>query len=62
VLAYELVMGRPPFEVDNEAHTVAKILQSNDIAFSSKFSDDWADFVRCAAQQPLCQELSLMTM
>ena len=48
VLAYELVMGRPPFEVDNEAQTVARILQSNDIDFGAKHSADWADFVRCA--------------
>lgn len=47
VLAYELLMGRPPFEVDNEAETVGRILQCEDIAFDARFSPEWADFVRC---------------
>jgi serine/threonine protein kinase len=48
VLAYELVMGRPPFEVEKEAQTVALILQSEVISFSPDFSSEWANFVRWA--------------
>ena len=51
VLAYELVMGRPPFEVDNEAATVARILQSDDIDFGAHGGTPWADFVRCAPRK-----------
>jgi len=31
VLAYELVTGRPPFEVDNESETVKLILTSDEM-------------------------------
>lgn len=48
VLAHELVTGRPPFEVENEAQTVALILQSDNIAMDKRFSPEWADFIRCA--------------
>ena len=52
VLAYELVCGRPPFEVEDEVKTVTKILYCNNIRFPtpipSGFSLHWSDFVRCA--------------
>eukprot|EP00892_Ulva_mutabilis_P000440 jgi/Ulvmu1/10397/UM061_0081.1 len=46
VLAFELVTGRPPFEVDNESETVKLILTSDDIKYPSWFSSEWASFVR----------------
>ena len=46
VLAYELVTGRPPFEVDNESETVKLILTSDEITYPSCFSLEWASFVR----------------
>lgn len=33
VLAYELVCGRPPFEVEDEAQTAALIMYSDNIKF-----------------------------
>ena len=33
VLAYELVTGHPPFEVEDEAQTAALIMYSNDVKF-----------------------------
>jgi serine/threonine protein kinase len=48
VLAYELVGGRPPFEVEDEAKTVANIIYSNTIHFSDSFSPALCDFVRHA--------------
>jgi serine/threonine protein kinase len=48
VLAYELVCGRPPFEVDDEAQTAALIMYSDNIKFPPQFSAQWADFVRNA--------------
>lgn len=47
VLAYELVTGHPPFEVDNESETVKLILTSDEISFPSSHSPEWASFVRC---------------
>jgi serine/threonine protein kinase len=49
VLAYELVTGRPPFEVDNESETVKLILTSDDIHMPSCFSTEWSQFVRCVS-------------
>jgi aurora kinase len=48
VLAYELAVGRPPFEVEKESQTVALILQSDNIVFDPNLSAEWADFVRWA--------------
>lgn len=48
VLAYELVTGHPPFEVDNESETVKLILTSDEISFPTCYSPEWASFVRCA--------------
>jgi serine/threonine protein kinase len=33
VLAYELVVGRPPFEVEDEAQTAALIMYSDELRF-----------------------------
>ena len=46
VLAYELVVGRPPFEVKDEAKTAAAIMYKNDIVLPAKYSTLWADFVK----------------
>ncbi len=48
VLAYELVCGRPPFEVEDEVKTVTRIIYSNNIRFPSGFSPLLTDFVRHA--------------
>lgn len=48
VLAYELVCGRPPFEVEDEAKTAALIMYSDAIRFPANRSSQWADFVRQA--------------
>ena len=48
VLAYELVTGRPPFEVKDEAKTAAAIMNSNAFHLPSKYSSLWADFVKQA--------------
>lgn len=47
VLAFELVTGRPPFEVNNESETVKLILTSDDIPFPAGHSAEWISFVRC---------------
>ena len=47
VLAYELVVGKPPFEVEDEAQTASLIMYSNSMRFPSAHSPAWADFVRC---------------
>ncbi len=50
VLAYELVVGKPPFEVEDEAQTASLIMYSNDIRFPASSQQQhtalWADFVR----------------
>lgn len=45
ILAYELVVGRPPFEVDNEQYTMKLIINSNNINYPSNSSMEWQDFV-----------------
>lgn len=52
VLAYELVVGRPPFEVKDEAKTAAAIMYKNDIIMPSKYSSHWADFVKQVSSFP----------
>lgn len=47
VLAYELVTGHPPFEVDNESETVRLILTCDEIDTPACHSAEWASFVRC---------------
>ena len=51
ILAYELVCGRPPFEVEDEVKTVTKIIYSNSIKFPSTFSPLLTDFVRHSLQK-----------
>ena len=46
VLAYELVVGRAPFEVKDESQTASMIMFSNNIHFPPQYSQAWADFVR----------------
>ena len=48
VLAYELVCGKPPFEVEDEAQTASLIMYSNTIRLPSAHSAAWADFVKQA--------------
>lgn len=48
VLAYELVTGHPPFEVDNESETVRLILTCDHIEMPTCHSAEWASFVRTA--------------
>jgi len=53
VLAYELVVGRPPFEVKDEAKTASAIMYKNDFPLPSKYSSQWADFVKQVPPPPL---------
>lgn len=51
VLAFELIVGKPPFEVNNEAETAHMIMTSNRIPFPAKHSPLWADFVKQALEK-----------
>ncbi|KAK9814680.1 hypothetical protein WJX72_009648 [[Myrmecia] bisecta] len=51
ILAYELVVGKPPFEVNDEVQTATMIMFSNKINFPPKFSPLWADFVKQALEK-----------
>ena len=51
ILAYELVVGRPPFEVNDEVQTATMIMFSNNINFPTKYSTLWVDFVRAALEK-----------
>ncbi len=62
VLAYELVTGKPPFEVEDESQTASLIMYSNNIKFPSSGSPLWAEFVRAVlvkdpAQRPSAAQL-----
>ena len=46
ILAYELLVGKPPFEVKNEAQTVNRILTCTNISLPARHSLLWADFVK----------------
>mmetsp|Transcript_2165 Transcript_2165/g.5127 ORF Transcript_2165/g.5127 Transcript_2165/m.5127 type:complete len:513 (-) Transcript_2165:43-1581(-) len=46
ILAYELVVGKPPFEMEDEQYTMKLIMNSNRIAFPPAMSKEWADFIR----------------
>lgn len=46
ILAYELVVGRPPFEVNDEVQTATMIMFNNNISYPNKHSGLWADFVK----------------
>lgn len=41
VLAYELVVGKPPFEVEDEVQTVTRILYKNDVVYPAVHSAGW---------------------
>jgi len=45
ILCYELIVGRPPFEVENEQYTMSLIMNSNNINFPTHFSKGWSNFV-----------------
>ncbi|KAL3143281.1 hypothetical protein ABBQ38_002124 [Trebouxia sp. C0009 RCD-2024] len=51
ILAYELVVGRPPFEVNDEVQTATMIMFSNNIVYPPKHSALWADFVKVALEK-----------
>lgn len=51
ILAYELVVGRPPFEVNDEVQTATMIMFSNNIVYPPKYSALWADFVKVALEK-----------
>ncbi|KAA6418559.1 MAG: aurora-like kinase [Trebouxia sp. A1-2] len=51
ILAYELVVGRPPFEVNDEVQTATMIMFSNNISYPPKHSALWADFVKVALEK-----------
>ena len=46
MLAYELVVGRAPFEVKDETQTATMIMFSNKLNFPSAHSLLWVDFVK----------------
>lgn len=51
ILAYELVVGRPPFEVNDEVQTATMIMFSNNVVYPPKHSALWADFVKVALEK-----------
>ncbi|KAK9795608.1 hypothetical protein WJX73_009393 [Symbiochloris irregularis] len=62
VLAYELVVGRAPFEVKDETQTATMIMFSNKLNFPSAYSLLWVDFVKQALEKkptirPTAEEL-----
>jgi aurora kinase len=48
VLAYELMVGHPPFEVDDESETRKKIMYETTLTFPSHVSPDAIDFIKRA--------------
>ena len=46
ILAYELLVGKPPFEVKDETQTVNRILTCTNITLPPRHSLLWADFVK----------------
>ena len=62
VLAYELIVGKPPFEVDDEQETRRRILHDTALSFPGHVSAAAAGFIRAAlaksaAQRPSAAEL-----
>lgn len=45
ILAYELMVGKPPFEVEEERETALRIMYSNDIDFPCYVSPKAQSFV-----------------
>ncbi|CAK0786186.1 hypothetical protein CVIRNUC_009399 [Coccomyxa viridis] len=53
ILAYECVVGKPPFEVNDEVQTATLIMYSNKMYFPTRHSPEWKDFVRaCLEKKP----------
>eukprot|EP00192_Tetraselmis_astigmatica_P002723 CAMPEP_0117697884 /NCGR_PEP_ID=MMETSP0804-20121206/29475_1 /TAXON_ID=1074897 /ORGANISM="Tetraselmis astigmatica, Strain CCMP880" /LENGTH=549 /DNA_ID=CAMNT_0005512181 /DNA_START=1383 /DNA_END=3032 /DNA_ORIENTATION=+ len=48
ILTYELVVGKPPFEVDNEQYTMKLIINSTRLNFPPHLSKEWKDFISIA--------------
>ncbi|GBF94873.1 aurora protein [Raphidocelis subcapitata] len=48
VLAYELIVGKPPFEVDDESETRRRIMYETTLTFPPRVSPDAVSFVRAA--------------
>ncbi|KXZ56673.1 hypothetical protein GPECTOR_1g606 [Gonium pectorale] len=61
-LAYELVCGRPPFEVEDEKQTASLIIYSNIIRFDPSASSAWANFVTQALTKDPKQRPSAATL
>lgn len=62
VLAYELMVGRPPFEVEDEKETAMRIMQDNNIFFPAHVPAEAVRFIKVAlakgsAQRPCAAEL-----
>jgi hypothetical protein len=62
ILAYELLIGKPPFEVDDEAETRRRIIQETALALPGHVSAGAASFIRAAlakdaAARPSAAEL-----
>eukprot|EP00798_Chlamydomonas_sp_ICE-L_P014082 gene14082-20033_t len=51
VLAYELVCGKTPFEVEDEKQTASHIMHSNNICLPESVTDQMKDFVQQALQK-----------
>jgi hypothetical protein len=45
-----MIVGKPPFEVENEQYTMKLIMNSNNITFPPQHSTDWVDFVSQVSQ------------
>ena len=54
VLAYELMLGGPPFEADTKAETYARILKE-DPFLPSMWSEDATDFLKQVGPTPCCR-------
>ena len=48
ILAYELMIGHPPFEVKDESETRKKIMYETTLTFPSHVSSDAIDFIKRA--------------
>lgn len=62
VLAYELMCGRPPFEVADEKETARRIISDTALTFPAHVSEDARSFIRAAlckdpATRPAASEL-----
>uniref|UniRef100_A0A061QZC9 Protein kinase domain-containing protein n=1 Tax=Tetraselmis sp. GSL018 TaxID=582737 RepID=A0A061QZC9_9CHLO len=62
ILAYELLVGRPPFEVDGERETALRIMFDENIVFPPTVSADAVDFIKrsltkSASKRPTSAEM-----